>query len=200
MLKRKFKALCSQFSNNEKLVQQLWQEVKEQHSHPSRHYHTLPHLIGIYKALETVKLSVVMEFAIFYHDIVYDVLKQDNEEQSAGVAKISLTFLAVDAKTVEKVCQLIEETKTHEATCKHNALFLDADLAILGSNAQKYKQYCEKVRKEYALYNNENYNKGRKKVLKHFLEKERVYVSEFFHKKYEKQAKQNILIEYNSLI
>ncbi|CAA6798337.1 MAG: Unknown protein, partial [uncultured Sulfurovum sp.] len=100
----------------------------------------------------------------------------------------------------EKVFQLIVETKTHQASSKENALFLDADLAMLGSSYTTYKNYANNVRKEYAIYNDTDYFFGRKKVLKAFLVKERIYETLHFYDKYEKQARDNILKEYNSLI
>lgn len=79
MLKNKFKTLCQNFSKDEKLITELWQEIKTAHSEPTRYYHTLTHLEHIYKELDTFKLSPLLEFAIFYHDIVYDAKQNDNE-------------------------------------------------------------------------------------------------------------------------
>ncbi len=141
-----------------------------------------------------------MEFAIFYHDIVYDVLKDDNEEKSAELAKNQLSILGVKKETIEKVYKLIIETKTHQSSSIQNELFLDADIAILGCNKKNYKNYTSQIRKEYAVYSDASYNKGRKKILNSFLEKDTIYKSDHFHNKYEKQAKENMFIEYNSLI
>jgi predicted metal-dependent HD superfamily phosphohydrolase len=73
-------------------------------------------------------------------------------------------------------------------------------LAILGSKNSKYIAYTEKIRKEYLIYEDALYKQGRRAVLKSFLTKERIYHSDFFYHKYEKQAQENILKEYNSLL
>ena len=38
------------------------------------------------------------------------------------------------------------------------------------------------------------------KSIKKFFREKNIYQSSYFYKKYEKQAQQNIIIEYNSLI
>ena len=197
MLKNKFQTLCQNFTKDHKLVNTLWKEIEEKHSEPTRYYHTLKHLEHIYSELS--KPDAVTEFAIFYHDIVYDVSCSDNEEQSALLCAKRLTLLGVKSKLIEEVTKLIIETKTHEPSSKHNALFLDADLAVLGSSKDVYKTYTQNIRKEYATYSDNVYSEGRKSVLKHFLEKKTIYISDYFYDKYEQHAQKNILIEYNSL-
>ncbi len=198
MIKNKFRILCQNFTNDENLIHQLWQEIEIAHSAENRYYHTLKHLEQLY--VELPKLDVVTEFSIFYHDLVYDASKDNNEKESAKLCEERLNVLGVPQKLIKKIIQLINETKTHEPSSQTNALFLDADLAILGSSKKVYQTYIEYIHKEYAIYDDITYKKGRKKVLKNFLKKSKIYQSSYFYDKYEKQAQQNILIEYNSLI
>ena len=200
MLKNKFKTLTQNFSKDMTIINKLWEEIELAHSEPNRYYHTLKHLEHIYSELQSFELDHTLEFAIFYHDIVYEIKKADNEEQSAKLCEKNLKLLTAPQELIINVTKLINETKTHEASNEKNALFLDADLAILGSNKKVYSQYIQNIRQEYALYSDNIYNKGRKKVLKSFLNKDKIYISDYFHHKYEKQAHQNIIFEYNSLI
>ena len=190
MIKNKFQTLCQNFTSNEELIETLWSEIEEAYTSSTRHYHTLTHLEQIYQVLPTI--NTINEFALFYHDIIYNISDNDNEEQSALLCKKRLRFLGISTKLTKEVTQLIRETKTHEASSKTNALFLDADLAILGSAWKSYKNYFKNVRKEYAIYSNDVYNVGRKKILKQFLEKERIYISDYFYERYEQQARKNI--------
>jgi len=199
MLKTKFITLCQNFSKDKALISLLWQEIQLAYSKPTRYYHTLKHLEEIYKELQPFKLTPILEFAIFYHDVVYDVKRDDNEKQSALLAKKRLEELSVPSMLIEEVSQLIIETKIHKAFSKLNALFLDADLSILGSSQKRYKEYTQNVRKEYAFYDDTTYFSGRKKVLESFLDKERIYESRYFYDKYERQARVNILMEYDLL-
>ncbi|CAA6818523.1 MAG: Predicted metal-dependent phosphohydrolase, HD superfamily, partial [uncultured Sulfurovum sp.] len=134
MLENKFKTLCHNYTRDEILIAKLWEEISKAHSSVERHYHTLEHLEHIYNELESIKITPLLAFATFYHDVVYDINAKDNEEQSALLAKERLTALNVPEILREKVFQLIVETKTHQASSKENALFLDADLAMLGSS------------------------------------------------------------------
>ena len=199
MLKKRFRTLCQHYTYDKQLITKLWQEILDEHSKPTRAYHTLTHLEQIFQELEPLEVTPLLAFATFYHDIVYDASANDNEKNSALLAQKRLTELNVPTQLNQKVFQLIIETKTHQASSTENERFLDADLAILGSNRESYLHYTQQVRKEYALYDDATYFKGRKKVLKLFLEKERIYQTQYFHEKYEKQARVNMLIEYNSL-
>ena len=190
MLKVKFTKLCNNFSNDTELISKLWQEIEGAYTQENRHYHTLKHLE--YICNELPKLDTVTEFAIFYHDIIYDVKRTNNEEKSALLCKERLASLCVDLSIIKDTVALINETKTHNPSSKANALFLDADLAILGSDNDTYTDYAKQIRAEYIIYNQEEYNTGRKKVLKHFLKKERIYHSNYFYNKYEEKARENI--------
>ena len=190
MLKNKFIKLCKNFSTDKELTLKLWQEIEDAYTQANRHYHTLKHLENIYKELP--KLDFITEFAIFYHDIIYDVKRVDNEQKSALFCEDRLTCLNVDASIIKDTVTLINETKTHNPSTRANALFLDADLSILGSNTDKYISYTKQIRKEYSIFNQSDYYTGRKKVLKHFLVQERIYHSRGFYNKYEAKARENI--------
>jgi predicted metal-dependent HD superfamily phosphohydrolase len=62
----------------------------------------------------------------------------------------------------------------------------------LGSSEEVYENYTITVRKEYAIYSDDVYRKGRQKVLNYFLEKERIYESDYFYELYEKKARKNL--------
>jgi len=199
MLKKRFKTLCKNYTDNEKIIELLWEKIEIKYTNPNRYYHSLEHLEYIYKELEEIELNHILEFSIFYHDIIYDVKNRDNEEQSAKIATIELSKLNVPENIKREVSQLILETKTHQANSEQNRLFLDADLAILGDNYVEYRNYICNIRKEYTIYNDEIYNSGRMKVLEKFLEKEKIYQSEYFYEKYEKKAKYNLSKEYKEI-
>ena len=80
-----------------------------------------------------------------------------------------------------------------------NADFTDADLSILGKPRAEYITYMDNVRKEYKMYPDFMYNKGRIKVLEGFLAMDRIYKTTFFHKNFETQAKDNITFEIKKL-
>jgi predicted metal-dependent HD superfamily phosphohydrolase len=199
MLQDKFYTLCQNFTSDKELSKNLWIEIKTSYSDPNRYYHTLKHLEYIYTSLENIEIDSVIEFSIFYHDIIYDVEKNNNKEKSAFLAKKRLAELNVSQKIQNEVFELILKTKTHQTTSQKDSLFLDADLTILASPKKIYQNYIYNIRKEYTLYSDKVYNNGRKEVLKFFLKQERLYSSDYFHRRYEKIARKNLESELKSL-
>ena len=204
MLQEIFKGLALKTTDDLALCDKLWQELVAAYTQPSRHYHTLVHLENLVAELkqcpELIMDDDTILYSIFYHDIVYNVLLQDNEERSALIAMEKLQMLGVSTDKQERCKEQILATKTHKA---HNDadinLFIDADLSILGKPAQVYLDYCRQVRQEYAVYPDKLYIAGRVKVLQHFLAMRRIYKTEFFYQQYESQARKNITLELTML-
>ncbi len=141
-------------------------------------------------------------FAIWYHDAVYQTRNSDNEERSAAFAVSSLNALAVPAETVARAQQMILATKTHsaEGLNEDGKLFLDLDLAILGSTPEIYRQYQAAIRAEYSWVPGFLYRRGRRKILQGFLERERLFFTDEIAKGREKQARKNIAEELKELL
>lgn len=97
-----------------------------------------------------------------------------------------------------KCTQLIVATKKHEAGDHETNLFTDADLAILGSGSSTYDSYAKDVRRGYSMYPNFLYKPGRRKVLQHFLEMERIFKTEEFALKFEERARMNLGREFGA--
>ena len=204
MFEQAFKTELESLANDKQLIDELWLEIKNHYSAPGRHYHTLSHLDKLLTELLTVKDNVsdwqTLLFSIAYHDIVYDPLKNNNEEKSAQLADRRLSDLSAPAIQKQKCFSQIMATKGHhQSTDNDTNFFTDADLAILGSPNQDYQEYSKMIRKEYQLYPDLIYNSGRKKVLKHFLQMPQIYKTDFFRNKYEAQARKNLSSELHAL-
>lgn len=174
----------------------LWREVEQAYSAKDRHYHTLIHLENLLAQLNPLKAQFknwdTIVFAIVYHDVVYNVLKNTNEGKSADFAVKRLQSISFPDGQIEQCKKLILATKKHEPGDEEVNLFTDADLSVLGAEPEAYKQYATQVRKEYGLYLDLVYNPGRKKVLQHFLTMPRIYKTDFFYEKYEAAARRNL--------
>lgn len=204
MLKDIFLLLTGQYSADATLQQELWQEIKELYSGNKRYYHNLSHLKSLVN--ELLPLENILNnrdavlFALFYHDVIYDAQRKDNEEQSALFASKHLKLLKCDDALIEQVEKLILATKSHELYDDEDVnLFTDADLSILGKDPETYAVYCKHVRKEYSIYPDLLYKPGRKKVLRHFLSMDRIFKTAYFYDRYEEQARQNIEVEISML-
>jgi len=205
MLKEIFASLAANYCDDTALVHDMWVEIEKSHSAKSRHYHNLKHLQNMYQELFAVRDQVaewdVTLFSVFYHDIVYKATAKDNEEQSAALAGKRLSAIHFPAVGILKCQQLILATKQHNAVNDSDTnYFLDADMAILGSDWDAYKQYFTNIRKEYAIYPDFLYNPGRVKVLNQFLLTDYIFGTRNFRDKYELAARTNIKKELEHLL
>lgn len=203
MIKQDFLESLSNYTTDSKQQQTMWAEVEKNYSKSDRHYHNLLHLNAMLTELKMHKSSFdhwdTVIFALAYHDLVYSTLKSNNEERSAEIAAKRLSSISYPEKQIAVCRHFILATKKHEASDAETNLFTDADLAILGSDPETYKEYSKQIRREYSIYPDIVYNPGRKKVLMHFLEMNRIYKTTVFFDKYELAAKNNIQEELTRL-
>ncbi|MCS4239058.1 putative metal-dependent HD superfamily phosphohydrolase [Myroides gitamensis] len=203
-LQLEFQHIVGQYSTNQNLIQSYWFEIKKQYETTGRYYHNLTHLKNILEELNEIRAEIndweAILFSVFYHDIIYDARAQDNEEQSAQLAKERLTILQLPESKIDLIFNQIVATKQHQkSTNSDTNYFLDADLSILGEDWEQYKSYYQNIRKEYAIYPDGVYSQGRKKALTHFLTFETIFNTHYFKSKYENQARLNIAREINVL-
>jgi predicted metal-dependent HD superfamily phosphohydrolase len=203
MIKESFVKSIKKFISNEETQITYWNEIKKNYSKSNRHYHNLTHLDNLVAELSPFKHRFsnwdVIVFAIAYHDIIYNTLKSDNEEKSADLAVKRLKEISFPENLIARCKAIILATKKHEMADEETNLFTDADLSILGSEPNVYKLYSEQIRKEYKIYPDFVYNPGRKKVLTHFLEMEKIFKTREFSIKYESQARLNLEQELGTL-
>ncbi|WGH77029.1 hypothetical protein P8625_07810 [Tenacibaculum tangerinum] len=197
MLRNTFLNLLAKYSNDSSINFSLWQEIEKRYTHTKRHYHTLEHLTSLFFQLNSVKEKIThwetILFTLFYHDIIYNALKNNNEEKSAKLAIERMKQLLVPEEIINNCRAQILATKAHNLSKSSDTnYFIDADLSILGQEWEVYVQYYKNVRKEYTMYPNLIYNSGRKKALQHFLTMENIYKTDFFYEKFEKNARTNI--------
>jgi len=204
MLKETFINLLLKYTGNHSLVQVLWNEIEKSYSHKKRYYHSLLHLENMLQQLNEVKDKIqnrdAVLFSLFYHDIVYNVLRSDNEAKSVVVAEKRMKEISVPTTTIEACSKMILATAAHnQGRDEDTNYFTDADLAVLGQDWKTYSLYYNNIRKEYAVYPNLVYNPGRKKVLAHFLGMDSIYKTDQFRNKFEIKAKENMQRELELL-
>lgn len=204
MLKDVFTILISQYSNDSMYIESLWNAIVKTHNKKNRHYHNLSHLEHLYRSLTEIKNEIkdwdIVMFALFYHDYVYNVLKQNNEELSAKKAIEVLSSLSIKEDRIILCSDIILATKGHNISENSDTnYFTDADLHILGSDWKSYKRYFKNVRKEYKYYPDFMYNKGRIKVLNYFIGMPQIFKTPHFHTTFETRAKENLQQEIDLL-
>lgn len=170
-------------------------DLLTRHTEPQRFYHNLVHLDTL---LGLLPAKPHLEFAVWFHDAVYDPTRADNEAQSARLALESLKRLGVEPSLIQKVTQIILATQNHRSDNPDTALFLDADLSILGAEPKIYRAYARAIRQEYAWVPEALFLERRARVLQKFLSREHIYQTEAFAH-LEQPARENLQQELQTL-
>ena len=177
----------------------------KKYTEPGRHYHTFHHIQQLLRLADefsgVIQKKAVVDLAIFYHDVVYEAGKNDNEIRSAEIAREALEKLGVLLPIIQDVCDYIIATKDHFTVNTDDTdlkYFLDFDLSILSASPEIYKQYAEQIRQEYASIPDAFYNAGRITFLNKALQLPELYFTDEFRKN-ESKAKSNLEWERNLL-
>jgi len=177
-------------------VESIYNDILEGYSESHRYYHTIDHVKACLRHLDSVENVANrrdVEIALWFHDVIYDSFKKDNEEQSAIFADSALNVLGESKQIIDSVKHLVILTK-HPSDPKelHEKYLIDIDLSILGSSEDVYEGYERWIRKEYSNVPAILYRRGRKKVLRSFLDQPKIYTTELFYEKYEANARKNL--------
>jgi predicted metal-dependent HD superfamily phosphohydrolase len=169
---------------------------------PDRYYHDLRHietLLGLADACaDVIADRNGVEAAIWFHDAIYNTRRNDNEERSAALAA-TLLASAADEDRIARIAAMIRATAGHvlpdladAAAARDCALFLDMDLAILGSPQADFDAYEVAVRREYDWVTEPQWKRGRRAVLAGFLARPAIYATARFQASHEVAARQNL--------
>jgi predicted metal-dependent HD superfamily phosphohydrolase len=177
------------------------EELVAAYTAPSRHYHNLTHIEDCLDALASVdNLSPldreILSEAIWWHDVVYDATRSDNEELSARLAE---QHVREDLR--QEVGRLIRLTKTHnvQPDDRLGAILISIDLSILGAAPARYDAYAAAIRQEFIHVPEADYRVGRARVLSQFAARPVIFPDAAFAAKYDRQARENLARELASL-
>ncbi|ENU23584.1 hypothetical protein F993_01737 [Acinetobacter proteolyticus] len=176
--------------------QKVFNKLIAAYSEKQRAYHTLQHLYECLVLVDSIRSDLndvyAVALALWFHDAVYDPQAKDNELKSAELFE---QYLAQDLSIdiVQKIKRWIIATQKHEATDELDLQFLlDIDLAILAASPERFEEYEQQIKQEYAWVDPDIYLVKRKQVLAHFYQVEPLYQTEYFQQNFEQRAKQNL--------
>jgi len=113
-----------------------WSETHRKH-HTVTHVHEMLDAIGLLADAGIEFDREAVELAAWFHDAVYEIGRDDNEDRSAELAR----ELLASSPFRDEVARLVLVTKTHEVADDdvNGAVLSDADLSVLGSDAFRYR-------------------------------------------------------------
>lgn len=177
--------------------QALFNQLIAAYSERHRHYHTLQHLRECLQSFEAARTlaqrPAEVELALWFHDAVYDVHRDDNEERSAEWAAMAVRNAGLQDAVAQRVHALVMATKHKALPAGIDAqVLVDVDLAILGAAEARFDESDMQIRREYAHVPEATFREGRCRVLRSFLERPRLYATEAFHQALEERARRNL--------
>ncbi|NJD06955.1 MAG: N-methyl-D-aspartate receptor NMDAR2C subunit [Methylococcaceae bacterium] len=175
----------------------LLSELLDRYSEAQRAYHTAQHLEECFGWFDRVRSRCLrpaeVELALWFHDAVYDPRRTDNEERSAAWVQRELAAAALGDAVAGRVRDLVLATAHGAIPDELDAcLLVDVDLSILAADRGRFAEYETQVRQEYAWVDDAAFAAGRSRVLRGFLERPSVYLTEWFREKLETTARRNL--------
>lgn len=175
----------------------LFVDLDDKYDEPHRAYHTFAHIEQCLDELDQVRHLAnapdCVEYALWYHDVVYVVKAVDNEEKSAAHAIRMGRVTSLTDQFLQTAADLILATKHVAIPSDPDArLLVDIDLSIFGQSPERFDQYDRNIRWEHEWVPAQTYAERRKGVLRSFLDRPAIYLTQHFHEKYELQARQNL--------
>lgn len=133
---------------------------------------------------------------VLWHDAIYDPQAGGgrNERLSAALCRAEMAPIAAGA-SVERAARAIEATIGHQlpgGDTPDAALLLDIDLSILGADEAGFDAYDAAIRREYAHVPEVDYVAARNAVLRAFLARARLYLTDWGHARWEAAARANL--------
>jgi predicted metal-dependent HD superfamily phosphohydrolase len=176
-------------------------DLKRRYAEPHRAYHNWTHIEELLAQFD-VKAGALtypsaFKLAILFHDAIYDPRASDNEARSSLLLE---QMMSGTANTDDIVCARDLILATHKHTTSAVAsrfvgdaeLFLDMDLSILGAGEKRFDEYDAAIREEYSFVPIETYRQRRAEILKSFLERPRIYLTDDYHHRLDRGARANL--------
>ena len=187
----------------------ILEELRRRHAEPQRAYHDWRHIEELLALFGEVRGALrdpaAVLFAILFHDAVYDPRRGDNEDRSADLLR-DLAGGALEPDSLATALQLIAATKAHRlpdgltpAQSQDARVFLDMDLSILAASRARYDQSEGQIRAEYAHVPDDAFRAGRSKILRSFLERDDLYLSDWGRGRFAAPALRNLARALNAL-
>lgn len=192
----RWKALCALLGATQK-VDTTFSKLINHYQEPSRAYHNLEHVSSCLEEFDSLKSialnSGAVEFAIWFHDTIYNTQTKDNEEASATLAEAALHEMGINDELTQTVASLILLTKHDRAPANIDGqIMLDVDLAILGQSAIVFDRYESAVRSEYSWVSDSVFWSKRAEFLTMLLAREHIFHTEQCREKFELSARNNL--------
>jgi predicted metal-dependent HD superfamily phosphohydrolase len=173
----------------------IYAELCSRYAEPYRRFHNLDHIRDCVQRFDEVAHllddSDSVELALWFHDAVYEVGATTNERRSAEM------FIDLSAGARfgfrHHVCGLIMATRHARLIHGNDRQFMvDIDLSGFGVPWDEFMRNGARLREESAHQDDAQYNSGLVVFLGRLQRRPRFFFTEYFHDRYELQARENL--------
>lgn len=197
---------------NEPTLIATCRDLLDRWSAPGRHYHGLRHLTDVLTHVDELSEEAtdpdLVRLAGWYHGAVFSAESAaayanaggEDEVASAALAREQLGALGVPEEAVNKVASMVTKLVRHKAVKADSdcAVLVDADLAILKSDPQRYREYVKAIRAEYEHIPQEDFIRARLRIVTRLLDRAQLY-STAAASTWDDVARQNLVWEQSRL-
>jgi predicted metal-dependent HD superfamily phosphohydrolase len=197
-LKKKFHAWFERVGAQEDW-KSFYREIEAKYETPQRFYHTFHgHIEFCIRELYRVPRKLFwninsVELALMLHDSEMNFMGKDNEERSARFTEDICQKMHLPEEFTTQATMHVQHTDHKGMPIIRDSQFtIDIDLAILGQDEEKFDEYERNIRQEYAFVPEDVFKRERAKVLRYFLNRPSIFLTEYLIQKYEKRARRNL--------
>jgi predicted metal-dependent HD superfamily phosphohydrolase len=176
-------------------------DLRRRYAEPQRAYHNWTHIEELLAQFDAHAHALdhpsAFRLAILFHDAIYDPRASDNEARSAELFEAAMKE-SISTDDIACGRDLILATHKHTTSAVDRRfvaeaeLFLDMDLSILGAGEKRFDDYDAAIREEYSFVPIETYRQRRAEILKSFLNRPRIYLTDDYHYRLDRIARANL--------
>ncbi len=175
----------------------IYHRLIKAYNEPQRVYHTLKHIDGCFAMFEKVKHLVenpdALALAIWFHDAIYELNADNNEQRSADWFMVEANGLFDEELHKLVYAHIMATLHCGKRIQNHDSqLMVDIDLSSFGMPWPDFLRESENVRNERSDISDEEFYAKQCGFQKELLERPRFFQSNYFFEYYEKQARQNL--------
>ena len=176
---------------------EIHQRLTNAYSEPQRHYHTLFHIEHCLSLFDQCKSLVenpdALELAIWFHDVIFEPGKPDNEARSAELYQ-SLSAAVHRADFRALVGRLIIATLHDGGSLEDSdaGYMVDIDLSSFGLPWEDFLRDTQDLRNECSHLNDAEYYQRQGDFRASLLSRPRFYLTDYFYQRFEQQARDNL--------
>lgn len=173
-----------------------WNALEQRYNEDHRHYHNFGHIAHCLAQHDLAAGEMhdpdAVEMAIWFHDVIYEAQARDNESRSADLFR-SISSNGFSNAFVDRVHDLILATIHDHPPAQHDQKFMvDIDLSSFGLPWHEYLRDSNAIRREKFGMPENLYYPAMLEFLKTLLHRPRIFLTDFFHSRYEHTARGNI--------